>query len=348
MSLTVNVADIDFDSSIFKPMDLGHDALNEFVSNKGGALPATLTLLTGSPGAGKTTFVCECLNNVGKVEGQKTLLMSYEMTKIDVASLLSRFPQWQNIEMYFPDFDNNFYDDFLELVVEGGYDMIAIDSFKEMKELISDQQGWTGKKTERKLLTDLQEASEKEPYTAFLIIQQVLKSGDFAGSKRLQHMVTASLKMTVDGNESYLKYDKNRRGEAHMKLPYEIFESSIEFDAAAYRNQKEGADIEKKSKKTKSKNRLSSLDDLLGSSGSPQNQQTQSSDDDVSWNGEAAETMDDIDPEAFRMAYENENGRLNTVRKTVVEMGAVQPTSNKDGFCTWHKANKKAKELGLK
>jgi hypothetical protein len=54
--------------------------------------------------------------------------------------------------------------------------------------------------------------------TAFMIIQQVTKSGTFAGSNKLKHMVTSMGHMKMSDEGRYLHFSKNRRGGNGNKL----------------------------------------------------------------------------------------------------------------------------------
>ena len=55
--------------------------------------------------------------------------------------------------------------------------------------------------------------NEAKVNTAFLVIQQVTKQGEFAGSNRFKHMLTGMMhmKFTKEG-ERTMYFSKNRRG----------------------------------------------------------------------------------------------------------------------------------------
>ncbi len=55
--------------------------------------------------------------------------------------------------------------------------------------------------------------NDSEINTAFLVIQQVTKGGEFAGSNRFKHMMTgmAHMKWTKEGERTFF-FSKNRRG----------------------------------------------------------------------------------------------------------------------------------------
>jgi len=356
-SLTTRIDDLDFDASIFEPLETSDSVLNDFLSNKGGVMPATATMLTGDPGSGKTTLVCEMLSDI-QSNGGDALFISMEMNEIDMASYTQRFPHWGGLDIYFPDFERDIWEDISELI-ESGFDMIAIDSFKELKDIIADEKGWTKTRTERELITLMNDAMI-EDYTCFYVIQQVLKSGDFAGSKRLEHLMTANLKMVVDGGESYLMFEKNRRGDAHRKLFYRIKEDEMVFDGERRESEEEAIDfVEKEEKRQKKQEEeFDSIDDLLNRSSSGQNMpepdarpgMTDGQPDGLSEiEGLAASVhsslpveKDEIEPQVFERVFEYEGGNISEVADTLSDVGVTEEP------LTWYYANKLAEEQGLK
>ncbi len=353
--LTTRLEDEQIDDSIFEPLKTSDPVLNDFLSNKGGAMPATATMVTGHPGSGKTTLLCEMLSDVQR-NGKDALFISMEMNKIDMASYTKRFPAWKSLDIYFPDFESDIFED-VRMLLNAGFDMVAIDSFKELKDIVADEKGWTKTRTERELINLMEEAmlakNESGKHTCFYIIQQVLKSGDFAGSKRLEHLMTANLKMVVEGNESYLYFEKNRRGNAHRKLFYRIKENEIVFDGERRELEEEAMEFteEERDRQKEQEKEFDSIDDLLNGS---------SSDDQLpSSNGKLEDEVDDelveiesdvdgpvtdktnVDPEIFERVYRYEDGNLNATRRTMNEIGAAPEL-------TYYYANKIAEEAGLK
>jgi len=356
-SLTTRIDDLDFDASIFEPLETSNPVLNDFLSNEGGVMPATATMLTGDPGSGKTTLVCEMLSDI-QSRGGDALFISMEMNEIDMASYTQRFPHWGGLDIYFPDFERDIWEDISELI-ESGFDMIAIDSFKELKDIIADEKGWTKTRTERELITLMNDAMI-EDYTCFYVIQQVLKSGDFAGSKRLEHLMTANLKMVVDGGESYLMFEKNRRGDAHRKLFYRIKENEMVFDGDRRESEEEAIDfVEKEEKRQKKQEEeFDSIDDLLSGSSSGQNMPEPDTRPGMSGGqpdglseieGFAASVhsslpveKDEIEPQVFERVFEYENGNVSEVADTLSDVGVTEEP------LTWYYANKLAEEQELK
>jgi primosomal protein N' len=312
--LAVTLEDFDFDPSIFEPIQSSNETIDNFISNEGGTMPATATMVTGSPGAGKTTLLAEWISDYLQ-NGKDVLYVSAEMSEIDFASYSHRFPHWSKLPIFFPNFERSIWAD-LESLFDYGFDVVVIDSFKEIKDMISDQKGWTKSKTEIELINLMKSSmlanNEKQKHTAFYVIQQVLKSGDFAGSKRLEHLMTANLKMVVEDNERYLIYEKNRRGDAHKKLYYTIHEDRVSYDADRRQLEEDSMGFVEKEKERQKRDRqaFDSVEDLL------QDQQTH---DEVQM---PEQTPDEtVDPEVVRSHLESNDGNVSAVLRIMKERG---------------------------
>jgi predicted ATP-dependent serine protease len=309
-------------------------------------------MVTGAPGSGKTTLLCEMLADIDNQPGQDGLFISMEMNEIDMASYTKRFPEWGSLNIYFPDFTSSIYED-VKTLLEHGFDMVAIDSFKELKDIVADEQGWTKTKTERELINLMQEAmlgnNDTGTHTCFYVIQQVLKSGDFAGSKRLEHLMTANLKMVVEGGESYLYFEKNRRGNAHRKLFYRIKENEIVFDGERREMEEEAIEFTEKEKERQqeSQEEFDSIDDLLNNSsgnGALPDTEDEVDDDLVEIEEDVDGPVEDktnVDPDIFARVYRYHDGNLNATRRTMHEIGAAPEL-------TYYYAGKIAEEAGVK
>jgi KaiC/GvpD/RAD55 family RecA-like ATPase len=355
MSLTTQISDLDLDPSIFEPLKTSDPVLNDFISNDGGPMPATATMVTGHPGSGKTTLLCEMLSDV-QVNGGEVLFISMEMNEIDMASYTKRFPHWDSLPIYFPDFENDIFED-VKTLLEQGFDMVAIDSFKELKDIVADEKGWTKTRTERELITLMNDAMIDEndtgTHTCFYVIQQVLKSGDFAGSKRLEHLMTANLKMVVEDNESHLIFEKNRRGDAHRKLFYRIKENEIVFDGERRQTEEDAIEFTEKERERQQKQQqeFDSIDDLLNEGSGDDQLPTSNGQLDTEVEDELVEIENDVDgpvtdkenvdSEIFERVYRYEDGNINAVRETLHDIGAAPEL-------TWYYADKLATEYGLK
>jgi len=110
-----------------------------------------------------------------------------------------------------------------------GWDVVLMDSWAEIIEILRD--GVSGYVSSKKLDTYLlnllethtQGANNSSRNTSFLVIQQVTKSGQFAGSNRLKHMTTAMFHIRFDRTgRRYLQYSKNRRGGIADRLYFDL------------------------------------------------------------------------------------------------------------------------------
>jgi len=118
----------------------------------------------------------------------------------------------------------------IEQVLDGGYDVVLMDSWAEVTALVQDQQNWARKKVESWLLDLLEKNNKAEnqanKHTAFICIQQMTKAGEFAGSNRIKHMTTAMAALRFDGKgrdaERYIEFSKNRRGNVGDKVFFNL------------------------------------------------------------------------------------------------------------------------------
>ena len=217
--LTVKVtkmSDLKFEKNLFNPLRTGRK-IDEFFSGEAGIMPGTNTVITGDPGIGKTTVLLDILGDLNQ-KGKKVLFVSGEMNQIDMVGYVKRFPKFADLPILFMgDYADEDPIEVLRTAFEEGYDCVLIDSIAEVAVMVQDYYGGTYKGATTKLLTLLEEQNMGENKrginTAFLLIQQVTKSGTFAGSNRIKHMTTAMghLKFDGDGNR-FLSFSKNRRG----------------------------------------------------------------------------------------------------------------------------------------
>jgi len=173
--------------------------------------------------------------------------------------------------------------------------------------------------------------------------------------------MTANLKMVVDGNESHLVFEKNRRGDAHRKLFYRIKEDEIVFDGDRRESEEEAIDFveQEQERQEEQQQEFDSIDDLLNGSSSGENMpepETRPGMENGSAEGELAEIegfaasvhsslpvdKSDIEPAVYERVFEYEDGNVSDVADTLAEIGVVEEP------LTWYYANKLAEEMDLK
>ena len=217
---TVKMEDIKFDSSLFRPMKSGR-VIDSHFSSEGGLMKGTNYAIVGDPGIGKTTVMLDMLADL-QDKGQKVLFISGEMNSIDMFGYVKRFPKFGQIPILF--MGDHCDDNALEVcesILSEGWDVVLIDSMAEVQNAVVDTtKGWmSSKKAETELLNLFEKhnlgENKTKTNTAFLVIQQVTKGGEFAGSNRFKHMMTGMAHMKFSDGNRIFYFSKNRRGGIH-------------------------------------------------------------------------------------------------------------------------------------
>jgi predicted ATP-dependent serine protease len=256
---TTVLSEIKVDPSLYKPIKTG-TYIDRFWSRKGGIMPGTNVMVTGDPGIGKSSVMMDLLQGIKNIDpSKKVLYVSAEMTHIDMMDpeeFLSYYPGLLNkVEFlfagdYLEDENGPSFSTAFETILSRGYDVVVLDSLIETQSIIQEEFGLgSGKKAEKYILNLIQKHNQAQnaskKYTAFLLIQQVNKDGEFTGSKRLVHMLTAFLKLKWDVEsraKRYMVFDKNRRGEVKMRLYFKLGKG-VEYDGDKYEDEIKLGDI---------------------------------------------------------------------------------------------------------
>ena len=224
------MADFTYDNSLFVPMPTGKK-VDSLFSSEGGLMKGTNYAFVGDPGVGKTTVLLDMLADM-QAKGQKVLFVSGEMNRIDMVGYVKRYPKFANVPILFMgDYIENDPLAVLQAVLSEGYDVVLVDSFAEVAVAVVDHHGGTMKNAETKILNLLERHNKAENRsnvnTAFMLIQQVTKGGEFAGSNRFKHMLTGMAHMKFDGDGGRAIYfSKNRRGGEMNKLFFSLNQSN--------------------------------------------------------------------------------------------------------------------------
>jgi DNA repair protein RadA/Sms len=223
--------DLDFDERMFIPNKTNRE-IDLLLSSDGGLMPAVNMMLTGGPGAGKTTVALDILSDLVK-QGKNCLFISAEMDQIGYFKYCRRMPKIKNIPtLFLKDYISNC-KEIMEHCLKSGYDVIVIDSVAEVLQMIKNEYKMTETLAETWLI-NLQDQVKKgnnsaNVYTSFINIQQVTKSGDFAGSNRLKHMMDSycNIKRDKDSTERTLAFDKNRDNDIVQNICFVIGEGGV-------------------------------------------------------------------------------------------------------------------------
>lgn len=176
----------------------------------GGITRASLTLIGGNPGIGKSTLVMEVCGKVAKINKKnKVLYVSGEESEIQVANRAKRL----NIK------EDNFYilnetnwHSVLSNLKKIKPDFLVLDSIQTI--FSSDIQLPAGSSGQvKEVILELMNFTKKNNLTCF-VIGHVTKDGSLAGPKVLEHMVDTVLSFEGEKTSSYrfLRSIKNRFG----------------------------------------------------------------------------------------------------------------------------------------
>lgn len=232
----VRMCDLNFDKSLFENFNT-HTVLDRLLCSYAGLPKGVNYMIIGDPGSGKTTIVLDMLANIMKnYPESRILFISAEMNEIDLAIYIKRYPKFQYIDILFVESDFSTDESYhnligIESVLNQGWDIVAIDSFYELQGIIKEEENFRMKEAENRLLTLIKRnnkaQNQRHINTTFLTIQQVTKSGNFIGSNRLKHSITAMMELRFDNpknvfSDRYVVFSKHRRGDVGIRLYYDL------------------------------------------------------------------------------------------------------------------------------
>ena len=203
MTEIVKMRDVRFDPGLFVNFSSGTVLDNLLCSYQG--LPKGVNyMIIGDPGVGKTTIILDLIANIDRHNtGTRILFISAEMNEIDLAVYVQRYPKFGDLNIMFveSDFDGHRHHlQEIEDVLQGGWDIVAIDSFYELQGIVKEEEDITMRLAETKLLALIKRhnkaINDTHTNTTFLTIQQVTKSGAFIGSNRLRYGFSMELYST--------------------------------------------------------------------------------------------------------------------------------------------------------
>jgi len=149
------------------------------------------------------------------------------MTSIDLYGYVKRYPKFGKLPILFMgDYTENDPIQVIDSTLTEGIDVVLIDSMAEVCTTIVDFHGGTNKNAETRVLNILERHNKAENEgginTSFMVIQQVTKGGEFAGSNRFKHMLTGMGHMKFVEGGRCIFFSKNRRGGEMNKLFFSL------------------------------------------------------------------------------------------------------------------------------
>jgi len=238
----VKLNKLNIDPKMLEQMNSGLTNIDKFISHETGIPRSTNIMACGDPGVGKTTILLDVMSGVVN-NGYKGLFISGEMGKKQMHKYTKRFPQFGNIEtLFISDYLEYNTKNVVEQVLDKGWDIVLIDSIAEIIDGARDDNNWERKFAESWLVDVCNKHNKGEnksnSYTAFLLIQQVTKSGVFVGGNKLKHLTDAMLEMRRERNGgAYMEFTKNRNGECGYKMGFDLNSGTIKYGAVSERDE---------------------------------------------------------------------------------------------------------------
>jgi len=228
---------------------LTNTEIDEIFSDDGGAMAATSIMVSGGPGVGKSTLLFWMVSVLRALYPDKKIaIVSSEMEREDLLYEAIKKPWMNTLDFILTaEYESNL-DMAIRKIFYDGFDIILLDSFADICEKLKDFCGYTTSKAENFLLARMKEAkggkNKTGAFTLTLAIQQVTKSGNFAGSNKLKHNTTGMLELRRESSgDRYMVFTKNRRCGIHVgkKLYYFLgANNAISFDSERWEREKAG------------------------------------------------------------------------------------------------------------
>ncbi len=249
MDLSVGQPEVDFDSNILdvvvpkeleKSVKTGYKNIDTLFAGDG-ILPSTSALITGLPGAGKTTLMLQLADAI-TASGNIALYNTGEESLYQVRRVVKRL----NLQHGFvPGYNRTVQDicahaeQLQEVKANKNKKIFLItDSLQTLE--VEREEGKRGrnlsKQNEEVAAIEYLTRWAKDTFNISLVIGQVNKGGTFAGKQEVKHIIDCHLHLAYDterGSSSYgeriAEMTKNRFGCAGVYYPYEISQSGISF-----------------------------------------------------------------------------------------------------------------------
>ena len=208
----------------FPTIKTGNGTLDSFLSTEGGFVIGSAIFLTGTAGAGKTTFSIVIQN---LLKDYKTIIYSREVTSSRMKYLMRRY-NIVNRNAYIADKNacptlNDFIEDLNEIKPK----VVIVDSLQViMKE---DYRGVSADVAGYSIIESLREWSTNND-AILIVVGHVTKDGEFEGRNTIKHMFDSHLEMIFDKKSGIrtISWAKNRDG-VIATLYYEFGKDSLVF-----------------------------------------------------------------------------------------------------------------------
>lgn len=203
------VDDIQIPEILFHPTKTDTPELDNCFSEMGGVVPSCVTMVTGTPGAGKTTLMAVMGSRL--VSSRPVVFLSYEMSDFQLKMQARKIPGFNKMLLVTETFhkETEKFEGFLEMLKELNPSMVIVDSLQKMAGVMP------GSFDKAQIyLAEKFTKFAKETYIPVQLIGHVNKDGSYKGPTTILHEVDAHLHVSFDKEmgERIFKMGKNRFG----------------------------------------------------------------------------------------------------------------------------------------
>jgi hypothetical protein len=203
------VDDIQIPEILFHPTKTDTPELDNCFSEMGGVVPSCVTMVTGTPGAGKTTLMAVMGSRL--ISPRPVVFLSYEMSDFQLKLQAKKIPGFAKMLLVTEPFHKDLekFEGFLEMLKELNPSMVIVDSLQKMAGVMS------GSFDKAQIyLAEKFTKFAKDTYIPVQLIGHVNKDGSYKGPTTILHEVDAHLHVSFDKEigERIFKMGKNRFG----------------------------------------------------------------------------------------------------------------------------------------
>lgn len=239
VSLNSNILDVVVPDQLLNNISTGWKEVDMLFTGDG-IMPSTVALLTGVPGAGKSTFsvqLADAITGAGKsdevFQGGICIYNGLEESFYQVRKVVNRLELKNG---FIPSYESDVDDmlercDQIQALNPGKQMFLMIDSLPCLE--IKREEGKKGrsKGPDGVQIEAVQKITDwaKKTFAIVFILGHVNKDGDFAGRQQLKHIVDVHLHLDIDKDTRSVSYgkriavmEKNRTGTAGLYYAFQI------------------------------------------------------------------------------------------------------------------------------
>jgi DNA repair protein RadA/Sms len=236
---STNILDIDVPAALEENVPTGFAHIDALFAGDG-VTPSTAAIVTGIPGAGKTTLMLQLADAVTGA-GHIALYNTGEESLYQVRKVVRRLGLQNG---FIPSYESSAQDivkkaKAIQRANPGKQVFLFVDSLQCVEvDREKGKKGRTPSQGNKEVgATEILTQWAKETFGILMIIGMVTKDGTFAGKQAIRHIVDAHLHLSVDTDRKSDTYgqrvatmEKNRFGASAIGYTYEINSAGVQFE----------------------------------------------------------------------------------------------------------------------